>query len=181
MIWVEALAALLVGVALTALVVSPLVSSRPVVAEVDDEPEEFDQTPKGIALAALKEIEFDRATGKLSEDDYLFLKTKYSAQALAAIKAEEVPVPAGMGAAGVTADEEPADVESLIAARARAIRTAAASGVPTCPTCGPRPEADAIYCSDCSARLVAGSCGQCNAPMEAGSRFCERCGSRAAA
>ena len=54
MIWVEALAALLVGMALTALVVSPLVSSRPVVAELDDEPEEFDQTPKGIALAALE-------------------------------------------------------------------------------------------------------------------------------
>jgi hypothetical protein len=179
MIWVEALAALLVGVALTALVISPLVSSRPIVAEVDDEPEEFDQTPKGIALAALKEIEFDRATGKLSEDDYLFLKTKYSEQALAAIKEEEVP--AGAGAAGVGVDAAPADVESLIAARARAIRTAAASGVPTCPTCGPRPEVDAIYCSDCSARLVAGTCGQCNAPMEAGSRFCERCGSRAAA
>jgi len=28
---------------------------------------------------------------------------------------------------------------------------------------------------------VAGTCGQCTAPMEAGSRFCERCGSRAAA
>jgi hypothetical protein len=179
MIWVEALAALLVGVALTALVVSPLVSSRPVVAELDDEPEEFDQTPKGIALAALKEIEFDRATGKLSEDDYLFLKTKYSEQALAAIDAEQVPSQAGVS--GVAPDAEPADVESLIAARARAIRTAAASGVPTCPTCGPRPEADAVYCSDCSARLVAGTCGQCNAPMEAGSRFCERCGSRAAA
>jgi hypothetical protein len=167
MIWVEALAALLVGVALTALVISPLVSSRPVAADMDDEPEEFDQTPRGIALAALKEIEFDRATGKLSEDDYLFLKTKYSEQALAAIKAEEGPMPA--------------DVESLIAVRARAIRSAAASGLPACPTCGPRPEPDALFCSDCSARLVAGTCAQCNAPMEAGSRFCDRCGSRAAA
>ncbi len=177
MIWVEALAALLVGVALTALVVSPLVSSRPVAAEVDDEPEEFDQTPRGIALAALKEIEFDRATGKLSEDDYLFLKTKYSEQALAAIKAEEGALPAAGGGAAVA----PADVESLIEARARAIRSAAASGLPACPTCGPRPEPDALFCSDCSARLVAGTCAQCNAPMEAGSRFCDRCGSRAAA
>jgi hypothetical protein len=177
MIWVEALAALLVGVALTALVVSPLVSSRPVVAEVDDEPEEFDQTPKGIALAALKEIEFDRATGKLSEDDYLFLKTRYSEQALTAIKAEEGALPVEGGAVAVA----PADVESLIEARARAIRAAAASGLPTCPTCGPRPEPDALFCSDCSARLVAGTCAQCSAPMEAGSRFCDRCGSRAAA
>ncbi|HEX5818439.1 MAG TPA: zinc ribbon domain-containing protein [Gemmatimonadales bacterium] len=179
MIWVEALAALLVGVALTALVVSPLVSSRPVVAEVDDEPEEFDQTPKGIALAALKEIEFDRATGKLSEDDYQFLKARYSQQALAAIKADDGAVPAEAGAVALAGAAD--DVESLIAARARAIRTAASSGAPTCPTCGPRPEPDALFCSDCSARLVAGTCGQCSAPMEAGSRFCDRCGSRAAA
>ena len=179
MIWVEAVAALLVGIALTALVVSPLVSSRPVAVEVDDEPEDFDETPKGIALAALKEIEFDRATGKLSEDDYLFLKTRYSQQALAAIRADEGTAPPGVGAVPVA--ESTSDVESLIAARARTIRTAAVSGAPTCPTCGPRPEPDALFCSDCSARLVAGTCAQCNAPMEAGSRFCERCGSRAAA
>ena len=179
MIWVEAVAALLVGVALTALVVSPLVSSRPVVAELDDEPEDFDETPKGIALAALKEIEFDRATGKLSEDDYLFLKTRYSQQALAAIKAGEGTAPEPVRAAPLAPAMD--DVESLIAARARAIRTAAVSGTPTCPTCGPRPEPDALFCSECSARLVAGTCHQCSAPMEAGSRFCERCGSRAAA
>jgi len=176
MIWAEAIAALLVGVALTALVVGPLVSTLPTVATVDDEPEEFDETPKGIALAALKEIEFDRATGKLSEEDYQFLRTRYSQQALAALDAEAVPA---SGDAVVA--EAPADVESLIAARARALRTAAATGAPACPTCGPRPEPDAIYCSDCSARLVAGTCGQCSAPLEAGSRFCERCGSRAAA
>ena len=177
MIWVEALAALLVGIALTALVVGPLVSRAPLAAEVDDEPEEFEQTPKGIALAALKEIEFDRATGKLSEDDYQFLKAKYAQQALAALDAE---APAQANALTAVA-ESPADVESLIAARARAIRAASASRAPTCPTCGPRPETDAVFCSDCGARVVAGACGQCGAPMEAGSRFCERCGSRAAA
>ena len=35
-----------------------------------DEPEDLEETPKGIALAALREIEFDRATGKLSDEDY---------------------------------------------------------------------------------------------------------------
>ena len=174
MIWVEALAALLVGVALTVLVVGPLVSSVPPLPDVDDEPEDFDQTPKGVALSALKEIEFDRATGKLSEDDYQFLRAKYAQQALAALDAEARPSVAVEAAS-------PADMESLIAARARAIRAASASGAPTCPTCGPRPEPDAIFCSDCGARVVAGACGQCGAPMEAGSRFCERCGSRAAA
>jgi hypothetical protein len=40
-------------------------------------------------LLALKEIEFDRATGKLSDDDYAALKAKYSKVAIAAIEAEE--------------------------------------------------------------------------------------------
>ena len=179
MIWVEAVAALLVGIALTALVVSPLVSSRPVAVEVDDEPEDFDETPKGIALAALKEIEFDRATGKLSEDDYLFLKARYSQQALAAIRADEGTAPPGVGAVPVA--ESTSDVESLIAARARAIRTAAVSGAPTCPTCGPRPEPDAVFCSNCG-RYLRDRCAGCGAPVDAlDARYCIRCGTRLAA
>lgn len=176
MMWLEIVASLLVGVALTALVVGPLVQARPVSPLVDDEPEELEFTEKGIALSALKEIEFDRATGKLSEEDYEFLKAKYTAQALAALRSEDVPV-----AAGAAAPAAGADIESLIAARARAIRGAATAGAPTCPSCGPRPEADALFCSDCGARVVEGACGQCGAVLEAGSRFCDRCGSRAAA
>jgi hypothetical protein len=44
---------------------------------------ELEDTPRGRALLALKEIDFDRATGKLSEADYLELKARYSARALA--------------------------------------------------------------------------------------------------
>jgi hypothetical protein len=175
MIWIEALAAVMVGIALTALVIGPLVTTAPPAPEVDDEPEELEQTPKGIALAALKEIEFDRATGKLSEEDYEFLKAKYTEQALVALRAEE---PA-LASAGAGALEPGADVETLIAARARAIRSGV--GVRACPTCGPRPEPDAFFCSECGVSLGDGKCGQCGADMEAGSRFCERCGSRVAA
>ena len=53
------------------------------------EPVEPEETPKGVALLALKEIEFDRETGKLSDEDYQFLKDKYTAQALEALRAEE--------------------------------------------------------------------------------------------
>ena len=49
------------------------------------EPLDPEETPKGVALAALKEIEFDRETGKLSDVDYEFLKSKYTGQALEAI------------------------------------------------------------------------------------------------
>src|SRR2546426_11685291 len=45
-------------------------------------------SPGAVALRALKEIEFDRATGKLSDTDYDALKAEYTAAALAALRAE---------------------------------------------------------------------------------------------
>src|SRR5438067_8097812 len=47
-----------------------------------------DLSPQAVALRALKEIEFDRATGKLSDADYDTLKARYTAEALAALRAE---------------------------------------------------------------------------------------------
>lgn len=167
MIWLEAVAAALVGLALLLVVLGPLISREPVPAIVDDEPQDLEETPKGIALSALKEIEFDQATGKLSDEDYAMLKGKYTAQALQALRAED-GLPAADG------------LESLIAARARAIRT---EGTPaaTCPHCGPRPEADALFCSTCGCGLGARTCGQCAATLPPGSRFCDQCGTRVAA
>lgn len=174
MIWLEATAAALVGVALLLLVLGPLVSREPVAVVIDDEPADLEETPKGIALSALKEIEFDQATGKLSDEDYAMLKGKYTAQALAAIRAED-------GSAAAVAAGAPADaVEAIIAARARLVR-AEDAGHRSCARCGPRPEADADYCSTCGASLGVNACGACSAPLATGSRFCEHCGARVAA
>jgi len=82
----ESVAAALVGVALLLVVLGPLISREQVPAIVDDEPQDLEETPKGIALSALKEIEFDQATGKLSDEDYAMLKGKYTAQALDALR-----------------------------------------------------------------------------------------------
>ena len=87
-------------------------------------------------LAALREVEFDRATGKLSDADYAFLKARYTKDAVAALRADD-------------ASSAGSDIETMIAARARAL----AGGAPACPTCGPRPEADAVFCSTCGLRL----------------------------
>lgn len=68
------------------------------------------------AVDALREIEFDHATGKLSERDYATLKATYTQRAVEAMRNE--------GAA-----------------------------TPVCTRCGPRPEPDAIFCSECGAAL----------------------------
>ncbi len=147
----EAIAALAVGLAALLLVMQPLLrrNRRPAPPPEPLDPEE---TPRGVALSALKEIDFDRETGKLSEGDYQLLKAKYTGLALEALRAEE-------RSAGVD------PVEALIAARVRVLRTADAPslGVLSCRTCGPRPEPDAVFCSTCGVRL--------QQPMEAGSEL----------
>jgi Double zinc ribbon len=168
---VETLTAALIGVLALFVVLRPLIWPPPAQDPVV-EPVEQEETRRGVALLALKEIEFDRETGKLSDEDYRFLKEKYTAQALEALRAEEM-------------SEAPDDVEALVSHRVRALRSAAATappGAPTCPTCGPRPEADAVFCSTCGSRLPAPTtCARCGAALTADSRFCEGCGSRVAA
>lgn len=75
------------------------------------------------AVDALREIEFDHATGKLSEQDYAQLKATYTQRAVDAMRAGDA------GEAGAT--------------------------VPVCRRCGPRPEPDAVFCSECGAALAA--------------------------
>jgi hypothetical protein len=67
------------------------------------------------AIEALREIEFDRATGKLSDSDYDSLKTSYTQRAISAMRS---------------------------------------SGAHVCANCGPRPETDAKFCSNCGASLA---------------------------
>ena len=153
--WIEALAALLLGATVLWLVLQPLY--RPAsAAPAYEEPEDPEETKRGIALIALKEIDFDRATGKLSDADYEFLKSKYTAEALAAIREEA----GGGGPAGA-----PGAAPSLRCAR-----------------CGAHPEPGARFCTACGAGLAAAaSCQSCQSPLEPGSRFCTSCGSRVAA
>ena len=117
------------------------------------------------AVAALREIEFDRATGKLSDVDYAELKRRYTQEAIFAMRRERPSV-----AADASSDDE---VEAVI----RAFR----SGQPVCQTCGPRPEPDADFCSNCG-RYMHDRCASCGAPVEAlDARYCINCGTRLAA
>jgi hypothetical protein len=173
--WIEVAGALAIGALAFWLVFSPVLF-RGREQPMPPEPIADDETRSGIALLALREIEFDRATGKLSEDDYATLKDRYSAEALAALdmdQAEEARVAATV------------DPEALVAARLSQLRSAHATGAPApplCPGCGPRPEPDALFCSSCGRSLVqSGFCASCGQRLVADSRFCAGCGSKVAA
>lgn len=126
-----------------------------------DDPND-DMSRQAVALRALKEIEFDRATGKLSDVDYNELHAKYQSEALAALRGEQ-------GAVSRELQPKPAPRSPLPA--------------PTCPVDGSRPELDAVFCSTCGRRLgtAPGYCPRCGGAIESDARYCNRCGSRVAA
>ena len=117
------------------------------------------------AVMALREIEFDRATGKLSETDYAELKTRYTREAIAAMRRKD----SGAEAASSADDEVEAAVRAYRAQH------------PVCDVHGPRPEADAVYCSDCG-RYLHDKCADCGAlVVERDARYCVTCGTKLAA
>ncbi|MEP6904466.1 MAG: hypothetical protein ABI875_00205 [Gemmatimonadales bacterium] len=71
---------------------------------------------RNAAMEALREIEFDRETGKLSDKDYEALRSTYTQRAVEIMRG------------GID---------------------------PACARCGPRPEHDAVYCSNCGAPIAA--------------------------
>jgi predicted nucleic acid-binding Zn ribbon protein len=115
-------------------------------------------SPEASAILALREIEFDRATGKLSETDYTELRKTYAGRALRELRDAK--------------DARASEPLDPIEARVRAFRLTHRD----CPTCGLRPEPDAIYCSTCGGFLDR-ACPDCGASIgEPGAVFCSSCG-----
>ena len=85
---------------------------------------------KREAYAAIKEAEFDRRMGKLSDDDFNAIAQRYRQQALAAIAALE-------------------QVRRADAAR----RGRAPTRLAFCPSCGDKLPARANFCSNCGRAL----------------------------
>lgn len=153
MIYVEALLALLVGGAALAVILLPLLRPEAPAPAPAWELPELEETRKGQALLALREIEFDLATGKLSAEDHAELKERFTVEAAAALREE--------GAAPVAAAP---------------VAAAPKGGAVRCPTCGPRPESDARFCSNCGRGVGDAICGGCGTPLPRGAKFCEGCG-----
>jgi hypothetical protein len=138
---------LYLGVALVAAAVL-LFIMQPVVkglhASLEREDDELTETEarKRVALLALRDVEYDFLAGKLDEQDYRSLKSDLTAEALAAMEADEAARTAG----GVAVDP---DIEREIAR----IREGLKSGS-FCSDCGFSNEQGSRFCSACGHPLA---------------------------
>lgn len=132
----------LVTAAVLLFILQPVVKGLHASLERDDDELTDTEARKRVALLALRDVEYDFLAGKLDEDDYRSLKSELTAEALAALEADE----ASRSAGGRPADE---GIEAEIAR----IRAGLRSGV-VCAECGFSNDEGSRFCSSCGQALA---------------------------
>ncbi len=113
-------------------------------ASLEREDDELTETEarKRVALLALRDVEYDFLAGKLDEKDYREMKGQLTAEALAALEADEAAKAQGGGSAA-------ADLEAEIARIREGLRDAA-----PCPVCSYSNADGSRFCSACGHALA---------------------------
>ena len=108
-------------------------------------------------LAALRDLDFDYKTGKVSEEDYQPLRAQLLAEAAQYIESEK---------------NEEQKLEALIQARRKGQQKI------KCEHCGAPMEADQKFCSACGSVAKTEACPSCGKKLRAGDAFCSSCGTK---
>ena len=143
--------AVLLVAAVILFILQPMLSGRRVSLLRDlDEPTEA-ESRRRVTLLALRDVEYDYATGKLDETDYHAMRRELAAEALEALERVDDEVAAGPGGAAPALEEEIARLKG-------GLRTGT-----TCPVCGTGNDAGSRFCAYCGSPLgIAGP--QANPP-----------------
>ncbi len=173
---VEMLVKVMLALLAVALVAYPLLTPPRDEEEDLDPPEELDELHRRqeSTYSAIKELEFDYRTGKLSEEDFHDLDARYRTDALELMDAIEAWQEDGRGDASEAQDADEQDGE-VHDADARDAGADAAEAMDA--------EAEPIvYDDDADADADAGAeCGECGAVVSPDHRFCASCGAEAVA
>lgn len=140
--------------------------------------------------AALKDAEFDRETGKLAEEDYEIVRTRYMKEAAQVLRQLDRLAPEAEAALDAEIERDVAElrsdggdryaadlVESVEADVAALIKRTSGTDehALACPDCGQPYQPGDVFCAACGASL-ADTCPQCGAPHQVDDAFCSRCG-----
>lgn len=132
----------LVSASIVLFILQPVVKGLHASLERDDDELTDTEARKRVALLALRDVEYDFLGGKLDEEDYRSLKAELTAEALAALEADEAT---RQGNAGATVED---DLEAEIAS----IRADLRRGL-ICGGCGFSNEGGSRFCSSCGVAL----------------------------
>jgi hypothetical protein len=135
----------LITAAVLLFILQPVVKGLHASLEREDDELTETEARKRVALLALRDVEYDYLAGKLDEDDYRSLKGQLTAEALAAMEADE---------ASKSGEGGDADVEAEIARLRAGLR-----GGLVCPECGFSNEEGSRFCSSCGSRLAGQAVG----------------------
>ena len=105
-----------------------------------DEPTEA-ESRRRVTLLALRDVEYDYATGKLDDADYNALKRELAAEALTALERFDAETAAGPAGA-------PPELEAEIARLRGGLRSGTACGA-----CGTVNDAGSLFCAYCGTPL----------------------------
>jgi len=132
----------LVTAAVLLFILQPVVKGLHASLERDDDELTETEARKRVALLALRDVEYDFLAGKLDEEDYRSLKAELTAEALAALEADEA-------ARGDGASSGDTDIEAEIARLRAGLRTGL-----VCGDCGFSNEEGSRFCSSCGHALA---------------------------
>ncbi|MCX7670504.1 MAG: zinc ribbon domain-containing protein [Anaerolineae bacterium] len=129
---------------------------------------------RDATLQALRDLNFDRQVGKVTDEDFAVFEAN--------LKAAAAGVLAALDAWEAAADRE----LDAVLERAVAARRAALTSGRTCPACGRPAAAEDKFCAGCGAALPARemkpapaagpTCPKCGRPVGPTDRFCGGCG-----
>jgi len=126
---------------------------------------------KATLVLALRELDFDFETGKLSAEDYKQMRDKYQASTVEVMKQLD-EMEASWKAVQERLDTRLAGGSDSKARGSATIGTAAGT---KCPRCGHGIGGADRFCTQCGATMAV-FCTSCGAPMKGSDRFCSGCG-----
>ena len=129
---------------------------------------------KESSYEAIKELDFDYNTGKLSDEDYQNLYKTYKFEALKAIREMDKETLTEMESIDAEVETEIQEMRSGLYSSSDNQHVPAAG---TCPACGAEYDKGDSFCKTCGAQLGK-KCGACGSLNLDSAKFCYSCGER---